>query len=97
MGSEVVQSSVHTSALYRHIPVALQTYNRHSSFVSSARQKLVRNCAIEQCAVGPVDASRSGLYIANFEYRDSRLICKIFGGQRPALSPFLEVERKKSD
>jgi hypothetical protein len=29
-----------------------------------------------------------GLYIANFEYRDFRLICKIFGGQSPPLSPF---------
>jgi hypothetical protein len=33
--------------------------------------------------------SRPGLYIANFEYRDSRLICNIFGGQSPPLSPFL--------
>jgi hypothetical protein len=33
--------------------------------------------------------SKSGLYIANFECRDSRLICKIFGGQSPPLSPFL--------
>jgi hypothetical protein len=26
---------------------------------------------------------RPGLYIANFDYRDSRLICNIFGGQSP--------------
>jgi hypothetical protein len=30
-----------------------------------------------------------GLYIANFECRDSRLICKICGGQSLPLSPFL--------
>jgi hypothetical protein len=31
---------------------------------------------------------QAGLYIANVECRDSRLICKIFVGQCPPLSPF---------
>jgi hypothetical protein len=36
-----------------------------------------------------LDVLGAGLYIANFEYRDSRLICNIFGGQSPPLLPFL--------
>jgi hypothetical protein len=38
---------------------------------------------------GVLSGSCAGLYIVNFECRDSRLICKIFSGQCPPLSPFL--------